>query len=47
MQEDLSKIKDVDLAEIYSALITQQYALQSSMQVGAMTLQQSSLLNYI
>lgn len=47
MKEDLSKIQDVDLAEIYSALITQQYALQSSMQVGAMTLQQSSLLNYI
>lgn len=47
MKGDLSEIKDVDLAEIYSNLITQQYALQASMQVGAMTLQQSSLLNYI
>ena len=47
MQENLSEIKDVDLVEVYSGLISQQYALQASMQVGAMTLQQNSLLNYI
>ncbi len=47
MQDDLSKIQDVDLVEVYSGLISQQYALQASMQVGAMTLQQNSLLNYI
>lgn len=47
MEGDLSKIKDVDLVEVYSGLISQQYALQASMQVGAMTLQQNSLLNYI
>ena len=43
----LSEIQDVDLVEVYSGLISQQYALQASMQVGAMTLQQNSLLNYI
>ena len=47
MQGDLSEIQDVDLVEVYSGLISQQYALQASMQVGAMTLQQNSLLNYI
>ena len=47
MKDDLSAIQDVDLVEVYSGLISQQYALQASMQVGAMTLQQSSLLNYI
>ena len=47
MQENLSEIKDVDLVEVYSNLVSQQYALQASMQVGAMTLQQNSLLNYI
>ncbi len=47
LQSDRSEVQDVDLFEAYSNLISQQYALQASMQVGAMTLQQSSLLNYI
>ena len=47
LKDDLSSIQDVDLAEVYSNLTMQQYALQASMQVGAMTLQQNSLLNYI
>ncbi|MBQ2872202.1 flagellar hook-associated protein FlgL [bacterium] len=47
LQSDRSDLQNVDLFEIYSNLTYQQYALQASMQVGAMTLQQSSLLNYI
>lgn len=47
LESDRSDLQDVDLYEAYSNLIYQQYALQASMQVGAMTLQQSSLLNYI
>ena len=47
LKSDRSDLQDVDLFEIYSDLSYQQYALQASMQVGAMTLQQSSLLNYI
>lgn len=47
LESDRSDLQDVDLLEVYSNLTYQQYALQASMQVGAMTLQQSSLLNYI
>ena len=47
LESDRSDLQDVDLYEAYSNLVYQQYALQASMQVSAMTLQQSSLLNYI
>lgn len=47
LESDRSDLQDVDLVEAYSNLVYQQYALQASMQIGSMTLQQSSLLNYI
>jgi len=47
LESDRSDLQDVDLYEAYSNLIYQQYALQASMKVSSMTLQQSSLLNYI
>lgn len=47
LESDRSNLQDVDLVEAYSNLIYQQYALQASLQVGSMTIQQSSLLNYI
>lgn len=47
LESDRSDLQDVDLYEAYSNLVYQQYALQASLQVSSMTLQQSSLLNYI
>lgn len=47
LESDRSDLQDVDLAEAYSNLVYQQYALQASMKIGSMTMQQSSLLNYI
>lgn len=46
LKSDRSKIQDIDTAEVYSNLLYQQYALQASMQVSAMSLQ-PTLLDFI
>lgn len=47
LKSDKSDIQEIDLIEAYSNLTYQQYALQASMQIASMSMQQSSLLNYI